>query len=145
MLGRSRAGETRNTVRAVAASLRWLNENPCNRPYGRRVLCAVISASAQIAAPAGAPPGRVEVILYGAGASSCGKWLAAREGNDSHGFSAWVLGWVSAAGMYNARGELRHSDAQAMSAWVDKYCREHPLNELADAATSLVDELSKAK
>jgi len=39
------------------------------------LLCAAISASAQ----AGAPPGQVGVTIYGAGASSCGKWLADRE------------------------------------------------------------------
>ena len=56
---------------------------------------------------------------------------------------SWVLGWVSAAGYYGAH--LRHTDADAISAWVDNYCRANPLNQIKDAADSLVDELAKTK
>jgi hypothetical protein len=56
-----------------------------------------------------------------------------------------VLGWVSAAGYYAVQGELRDTDANSVAAWVDKYCRENPLNKVKDAAKSLIDELSKPK
>jgi hypothetical protein len=49
------------------------------------------------------------------------------------------------AGYYNVQGVLRKTDADAVDAWVDKYCRENPLNNVKDAAASLVDELSKPK
>jgi hypothetical protein len=58
---------------------------------------------------------------------------------------SWVLGFLTAAGSYNVRGDLRETDHDAVSAWLDKYCREHPLNTFKDAAASLVDELSKPK
>jgi ElaB/YqjD/DUF883 family membrane-anchored ribosome-binding protein len=55
------------------------------------------------------------------------------------------MGWLSAAGYYNVHGSLRVTDADAVAAWMDKYCRENPLNSIGDAAASLVDELSKPK
>jgi hypothetical protein len=40
--------------------------------------------------------------VYGAGVSTCGKWLQQRMGSidDWAPFSQWVLGWVSSAGHY---------------------------------------------
>jgi hypothetical protein len=52
---------------------------------------------------------------------------------------------MSAAGYYGVPGGLRETDSDAVAAWVDKYCREHRLNNVKDAAASLVDELSKTK
>ena len=37
----------------------------------------------------------------------------------------------------------RQTDANAITAWVDKYCRENPLKNIADASVNLVLELSK--
>ena len=56
-----------------------------------------------------------------------------------------MLGWVSAAGYYNVQGTLRDTGHDAISAWADKYCREHPLDKITQAAKSLVDELSKPR
>ena len=59
---------------------------------------------------------------------------------------SWVLGWVSAAGTYlgaTLGGQLRHTDADAIAASLDKYCRENPLKNITDASLSLVLELSK--
>lgn len=50
---------------------------------------------------------------------------------------------MSAAGYYGMPGPLRDTDAEAVAAWVDNYCREHPLNNIREAAASLVDELAK--
>jgi hypothetical protein len=95
------------------------------------LLFAASSGSAQ-AAP---------FMMYGVGAESCGTWLAERKGTNWYNEGQWVLGWVSAAGNYT--GHLRKSDSDALAAWVDKYCREHPLDNLTVAAGHLVDELSK--
>jgi hypothetical protein len=110
------------------------------------LLCAAISAYAQAPAQVGAPPaGQVEVTVYGAGASSCGKWLADRE-NLIHSVELnWVLGFLTAAQDFLGEMHLpqRHTDAPAITAWVDKYCRENPLKNIADASANLVIELSK--
>jgi len=103
------------------------------------LLCAASASSAQTAPPK--PP-----IIYGQGVSSCGTWLAARGELPRHlAQISWVLGWLSAAGHYSVTSDLRETDSDAVAAWVDKYCREHPLNDISDAAASLVDELSKPK
>jgi hypothetical protein len=124
-------------------------------------LCTASLGSAQTAAPAqaapaqaAAPPGQVEVTLYGAGGASCGSWLADRNNlkqNIEATFRStvelnWVLGFLTAS--ENFLGELhlpspRHTDANAVAAWVDKYCRENPLKNIADASANLVIELSK--
>jgi hypothetical protein len=55
----------------------------------------------------------------------------------------WVLGCVSGAGFYGAH--MRHTGADAMGAWIDNYCRENRLDNVAVAAGHLVVELSKTK
>ena len=110
---------------------------------------AAVFLYAAISAPAEAdPPGWHS---YGVGdATSCGEWVKERTSKDwrtalvkQNLYMQWVLGWLSAAGAYNARGALRHTEWDAVTAWVDKYCHEHPRDKIADAAASLVDELSK--
>jgi len=101
------------------------------------LVCAAISESAH-----GAPPGKF--IVYGSGAKSCGKWLAVRSGGDYDLQLQWVLGWFSAAGFYDVHGDLRDTDSDAITAWLDKYCRENPLKGINDAAAQLVRTLSKA-
>jgi hypothetical protein len=110
------------------------------------LLCTASSGFAQAPAQAAAPPGQVEVTLYGAGTASCGKWLADRESPMHHVELIWVFGFLTAS--ENFFGELhlpmpRHTDANAIAAWVDKYCRENPLKNIADASGNLVIELAK--
>jgi hypothetical protein len=110
------------------------------------LLCAAFSASAQAPAQAGAPPGKVEVTLYGAGASSCGKWLADRQSPIHSVELNWVLGFLTASEDFIGQFHLpspRQTDSNAITAWVDKYCRENPLKSIADASVNLVLELSK--
>lgn len=117
------------------------------------LLCAAISSSAL----AGAPE-KSNAVTYGAGGDSCGTWLATRNAKDTGGmltsslYNQWLLGWVSAAGYYGeALGKplgkpmrLRTTDGAALFAWVDNYCREHPLDPIALAAARLVATLAKA-
>lgn len=95
------------------------------------------------------PPGWGSKV-YGAGTYSCGTWLAGR-GSRSSTFEGtlkdamddqWLLGWVSAAAYYASRN-LRETDGEALFAWVDKYCHEHPLDGISDAAAKFVETLTK--
>lgn len=110
-------------------------------------MAAVLLCAASLGSAQDLPPGRYN--NYGAGLTTCGTWLAER--GDSRQQQAWsldhqwVLVWVSAAGYYYVQGGLRDTDANSIAAWVDKYCRENPLNKIKDAAKSLVTELSKTK
>jgi hypothetical protein len=81
---------------------------------------------------------------YGQGMQSCGAWLASSTDKaDRLFFTTWILGWVSAAGYYDAQGALRETDSDAIAAWVDNYCHAHPLDHIAVAAAALVTALAK--
>lgn len=84
-------------------------------------------------------------MIYGSGAKSCGVWLSGNKQNATgkHSNHIWILGYVSAAGSYKSVGVLKHSDSNALIAWMDNYCSKNPLSYIHDAAHLLVLELSK--
>jgi hypothetical protein len=79
------------------------------------------------------------------GAASCGKWIEARKNQDSDPMalllSVWVSGFVSGAGSTGT--QLKYIDPSARANWIDNYCKEHPLDDVATAAEQLVIELRK--
>lgn len=101
------------------------------------------------------------------GANPCGKWSEARRvrgGPAEATQTAWVFGYLSAAAATldgEARGAVflgkndqtliekadilnpKLIDANAISAWLDKYCRAHPLEKIADALRVLLAELKE--
>jgi hypothetical protein len=54
---------------------------------------------------------------------------------------AWTYGFVVGAS-YSSEERLARIDAPSVNAWMDKYCREHPRARIADAAATLIDELT---
>jgi hypothetical protein len=89
---------------------------------------------------------RTTATIYGVGNHSCGKWLALpRDDDDWFIHISWVSGWLSAAGHYDVHGSLSETDSDAIAAWMDNYCRQHPLKSIDDAAAGLVRELAKPK
>jgi hypothetical protein len=85
-----------------------------------------------------------DFYIYGPGNSSCGKWLEEHKRGETptwYGAADWVLGFVSAASAYRVSGELKHTDAAAIAAWVDNYCQQHPLDDLYHASGHLVEAL----
>lgn len=79
--------------------------------------------------------------VYNVGGSSCSDWIAEhKKPSPSTSMSAWVAGWVSAAGFYYGV-ELKKTDVRAMDAWMDQYCAANPSDTLSDAAPKLVEFL----
>jgi hypothetical protein len=82
---------------------------------------------------------------FGAGVNSCGSWTEewARDSQRLELWKAWVLGFVSGANIYAEHGDFLRGpvDAPAIYAWINNYCRAHPLESLRDAAIELVGEL----
>jgi hypothetical protein len=78
----------------------------------------------------------------GFASSSCGAWLEARSlrNAQSTAMKVWILGYVTAYDQYVSKdGDLfRQSDDEALAAWVDSYCRAHPLDRLVRAASFLI-------
>jgi hypothetical protein len=101
------------------------------------------------------------------GANACTKWVEARRvrgGPADTMHTAWVYGYLSAtAGLlvgeasgavFMGKNELsliekadilnpKHIDANAINAWMDKYCQAYPLEKIADAILLLVSELKQ--
>lgn len=83
------------------------------------------------------------------GSASCGDWIQNRTGggdaklllNTAQEF--WLLGYLS--GVANGLGVdfMRTSDAASFYLWMDNYCRDNPLDNVADGAVKLARELKK--
>ena len=92
--------------------------------------------------------GRVHFETMGAGNTSCGQYLEARRPSDwDRSYLHWVGGFLSAINWtFAGRGyksALGRFDGDGALAWLDKYCRENPLDVFATAATALVNHLVK--
>jgi hypothetical protein len=51
------------------------------------------------------------------------------------------MGFLSGAGY--AGTSIKETDTDAANLFVDNYCREHPLENIADAATALIRALEQ--
>jgi len=56
-----------------------------------------------------------------------------------------VFGFLTAGNLFNDNDAdlLKDIDGQSALAWVDNYCREHPLNALGSAPANLLRELKE--
>lgn len=83
--------------------------------------------------------------VLGPGTSSCGTWLSYRrtEGELTRLYESWILGFLSGVGLTGFEtgiSPLNGVDAEGVFAWVDNYCRAHPLEEVHDAGKAFVLE-----
>ena len=92
--------------------------------------------------------------IKGAGARTCGSWLEERKQGHYFEKLSWMQGFISAFNVYvytehggkNPNGIFGATDADSLTAWMDKYCRENPLETVFSGTLVLIDELqSKAK
>jgi hypothetical protein len=88
-------------------------------------------------------------LIMGEGTISCGEYVASSQAQEQMYFSAlnWVQGFMTAINIKRSEEIGKPSligndlDPDSASLWLEKYCRENPLNRLDDAALALVDEL----
>jgi hypothetical protein len=105
--------------------------------------------------------------VLGVGASSCGKWIESRKARGTPAeviHTSWVYGYLSAEAALlasDARGAVllgknsqtliekadilnpRYINPNAINAWMDNYCRAHPLETIADALRVLLASLKE--
>jgi hypothetical protein len=94
-----------------------------------------------------------EVAIYGAGTSSCGTWLAAREGAKSNRldvredkFMDWLDGYATAYNIFGGRKsngdkwDVLRTDHEGIREFLDKSCRDTPTNVFAQAVAELIDD-----
>jgi hypothetical protein len=85
------------------------------------------------------------VAITGVGTFSCGKFLELRavknEAQDV-AFVSWIWGYLAGLNMEGQRATTQNlPDAASTLAYADKYCAEHPLNNVLQAANELFREL----
>jgi len=105
--------------------------------------------------------------VLGVGAGSCGKWMEARKVRGASAevmHTSWVYGYLRAVAALlesDARGAVflgknsqtliekadilspKYVDTDAINAWMDNYCRVHPLETIADALRVLLAGLKE--
>jgi hypothetical protein len=83
-----------------------------------------------------------DIQIIGAGAQSCGTWIADHRDGILAGDDQWILGFLSGAAYEgdgpNVLNPLRGVDAEAVWAWVSNYCRAHPLDRITDAGVAFI-------
>jgi len=84
-------------------------------------------------------------LVYGYGTQSCGWWIEERKNDSSQASNAegWITGFIS--GYQYSGYALPNTDLSAMSAFVDNWCQENPLEGIGTAAGHLVDALYNKK
>jgi hypothetical protein len=79
------------------------------------------------------------VTLTGLGTGPCGTWTAVRHDRKAADAEQWVVGFLSGAAVFSKDlAPLNGVDADAVWAWIDRYCRAHPLDALSEAGKSFV-------
>ena len=92
--------------------------------------------------------------IYGMGRHSCGKYITALEGyrqNNHQGsleyfeFLCWFYGFATAVSGTLYEDILHGKDNDAITLWLEKYCRAHPMDEFIVASINLVGGLRGKK
>jgi len=117
----------------------------CQRLFLLVNLVALFGGQVAVAQPVAQPkvPGKHQVL--GEGSTSCGRYLEGRsKGEPSMQYTtpAWVRGYVSARNLADSRLDVVGlGDNAVVMAYIDKFCRENPLDVVAHAAVQLYAEL----
>lgn len=107
------------------------------------MLTALAAAALTLAQPAPAPDTAV-VDFRWFGSLRCSDWHADKRADGDTGNALktqWVMGFLSGRGALRNKGLLETTDGNQVSAWLDKYCHEHPLDGMVEASYRLETEL----
>lgn len=83
--------------------------------------------------------------LIGSAGLSCGEWINEKNEVVRLGRRSWVLGYLSGLNALSSVDFLKGFEVEGISAAIDKYCRENPLNDVADAATNVAGQMIRMK
>ena len=122
--------------------VRSLDPSICSasqRGWLRRAIITTALAAGFI--PISAPA--ADVTVTGVGRNSCGTWTANRSDPKTLKTfmdTSWVLGFIAGAAVFGAdRDPGKGLDNQAIYAWIDNFCRDHPSSKIVDAAVAFVE------
>jgi hypothetical protein len=114
----------------------------------KQTLLAIVVALSGVLpqAPQGPQAPQAQVWWYGPADTSCGSWAAHRKDPSAIlgvAEKAWVEGFLNGSA-WTAQAlniEFKRTDPDAIFVRMDKYCADHPLDNLAQGATSVALEL----
>lgn len=112
---------------------------------GRHLVNRLIAASAfslLTFSSASAFDSEGKYAVLGFGTKSCGVWLKERKSELI--YTSWITGYLSAVNEYHwseGKDLFEGIDLDGIQAWIDKYCRENPLDKISRAASKLVSEV----
>jgi hypothetical protein len=92
-----------------------------------------------------ARPGPGGYMIVGPGAVSCANWTKLRRDVVlSTPIVTWVQGFLTSYNLYGPGShDVTHGkNPDGIPGWIDNYCAQNPLNNIADAAEKLVSTLS---
>jgi hypothetical protein len=89
------------------------------------------------------------VGILGVGNSSCGSWTSWKAGGDMASIAkaaaaqGWAQGFITAMAVESAKVNvaIHKTDAAGLDAWIDNWCKSHPLSSIAKAAEALAINL----
>jgi len=107
--------------------------------FGRGTVAALLLAVFLIGGTAWAQ----QYTVFGYGTQSCGRWTAEKEKDavDRDIFHSWVTGYMTAYSKWVEKTQdspVNSSDPIGAFAWIDNYCKEHPLDNVDGAAEQLI-------
>ncbi|MGH7827301.1 MAG: hypothetical protein ACREQ7_19250 [Candidatus Binatia bacterium] len=86
------------------------------------------------------------ISVWGAGLFTCGEWIEhTKRAWPRAQYTDWVLGFLTSYNYYNPSQQVAPPDRASVSAWIDKYCRDNPLDRQFMAAAALLEELGGPK
>lgn len=115
----------------------------------------LLVAASVLVTPCLAQEGRI-ASFYGLGNDSCGELTHAFSQNSftqviesggnqwpskSRAYVEWTLGYITAFNAVNSQGKnLDNADLYGISAWLQKWCTDHPMDSVSNAAWVLIQE-----
>lgn len=95
-----------------------------------------------------ASPAYAQSTAYGNGAASCGLFVKAVEASEQgdravDSYMMWLSGYASLASAQTGIDYFNGTDNPRMQAWLEKWCRAHPLGMFDEAAAELMGELAR--
>jgi hypothetical protein len=88
-----------------------------------------------------ATPAAADVVTTLGGTWSCKAWTAERTARSVNAalYGQWVLGYLSSVANWTDLDPMKGLDTEAVWAWMDNYCRAHPLATVSKAAGAFVE------
>jgi hypothetical protein len=112
------------------------------------IVLTIVAASTGLS-PAISQEAKQGVGIIGFGNGSCGSWTSSRNGQDAasqalgSAAQGWIQGYITAMAVESDRvnAAIHRTDSKGLDAWIDNWCKAHPLKSIAKAAEALSVEL----